>query len=136
MVAVRCSFLIRPDGRTEVHSQQEAPVFAPEFHGDPATSSLKYDSDFYLQASATDILLHGHAHAPDGQAVTRVDVGMRIGTLTKILRVTGERVYRDDAVRLSPEPTKALCQAADYLRAGPWRLESETWEAPRPAAFR
>jgi hypothetical protein len=72
---------------------QEPPVLAPVFSGDPASSSLKYDSDFQLTKPTTDILLHGHAYAPGGRPTTHVDVTMRLGELAKTLRVIGDRRY-------------------------------------------
>jgi hypothetical protein len=107
-------------------------MFAPAFHGDPGTTSLKYDSDFFISKPTTDILLHGHAYAPNGQAVAQVDVGMRIGSLTKILRVTGNRVYRH-MVRLSPgEPEPFVALPITYERAqGGHELRSLQTDRPR-----
>ncbi len=95
LVAVRCTFLIRPDGTTVVADEQDPPFLAPKFRGDPAASSLLYDSDFFLTKPTTDVLLHGHAHAPGGKAATQVDVTMRVGEIQKTLRVTGDRLYED-----------------------------------------
>ena len=93
LVAVRCAFRIDSDGTTAVSDNQEKPVFAPAYRGAPATTSLLYDSDFYLTKPSTDILLHGHAYAPGGGSTTHVDVTMRVGDVSKTLRVTGDRVY-------------------------------------------
>ena len=38
LVAVRCTFLVRPDGTTVVADEQDPPVLAPKYRGDPATS--------------------------------------------------------------------------------------------------
>ena len=95
-------------------------MFAPAFHGDPGTTSLKYDSDFFISKPTTDILLHGHAYAPNGQAVAQVDVGMRIGSLNQDPPCHGQPgipaygpalTWRAGTVR-SP---------ADHLRAGAGR---------------
>jgi hypothetical protein len=95
LVAVRCTFLIRPDGTTAAAKTQDPPVFAPEYLGDPAAASLLYDSDFHLTKPTTDVLLHGHAYAPAGRTATQVDVTLRVGGIQKTLRVTGDRVYED-----------------------------------------
>src|SRR5207249_2165983 len=94
MVAVRCAFRVRPDGTTAVADEQDPPVLAPKYRGDPGTTSLLYDSDFYLTKPTTDVLLHGRAHAPGGQPATQVDVTMRVGAIRKTLRVTGDRPYQ------------------------------------------
>jgi hypothetical protein len=118
IVAVRCAFAIRSDGHTEVEENQDPPVLAPVFYGAPGVSSLLYDSDFYLSKPTTDILLHGHAYAPGNDPVTRVDVGMRVGQLTKVLRVTGDRVYRNNGLRLATsEPRPFIKMPITYERA-------------------
>jgi hypothetical protein len=98
LVAVRCTFLVRPDGSTAPAEKQEPPVLAPKYRGEPAASSLLYDSDFYLTKPTTDVLLHGSAHAPGGQPATEVDVTLRVGDVRKTLRATGDRVYEKGAV--------------------------------------
>lgn len=94
IVAVRCTFRIRPDGRSVVEEKQDPPVMAPMYRGDPSASSLLYDSDFYLTKPTTDVMLHGHAYAPNAKPTTRVDVTMRVGEVSKTLQVTGKRIYQ------------------------------------------
>lgn len=102
VVAVRGVFRIRPDGRTELDSRQDPPILAPVYRGDPSGSSLLYDSDFYLTKPTTDLLLHGYAYAPGGKPATRVEVTMRVGEVSKILRVTGDRVYQQSKLGVDP----------------------------------
>ena len=83
LVAVRCTFLVRPDGTVVVAEEQDPPVLAPVYRGDPAGSGLVYDSDFYLTKPTTDVVLNGHACAPGGEPTTRVDVTMRVGAFAK-----------------------------------------------------
>src|SRR5262245_47791026 len=93
LVAVRCTFRINPDGTTAVADVQEPPVVAPRFRGTPASSSLLYDTDFYVTKPTTDLLLHGHAYAPGGRPTRAVDVTLRVGDVRKALRITGDRPY-------------------------------------------
>src|SRR4029079_8463953 len=107
LVAVRCSFLLNPNGTTAVADEQEPPVVAPKFRDAPGTSSLVYDSDFYLTKPTTDLLLHGHAYAPGGKPTTAVDVSLRVGDRQKGLRITGDRIYERSAAGTaagSPRP--------------------------------
>jgi len=94
LVAVRGTFLIHPDGSTTVAEEQDPVVLAPKYRGDPADSGLVYDTDFPLTKPTTDVLLHGHAYAPRGEPTTRVDVTMRVDSISKTLRVTGDRAYQ------------------------------------------
>jgi hypothetical protein len=94
LVAVRCTFQVDRDGTTSVADEQDPEVLGLKYCGDPATSSLLYDSDYYLTKPTTDVLLHGHAYAPGGKPATQVDVTMRVGEIRKTLRVTGDRPYQ------------------------------------------
>ena len=108
LVAVRCTFEIRPDGSTAPAEEQQPVALAPEHFGEPAASSLKYDSDFVLTKPTTDVILHGAAHAPGGKPTTSVDVSLRVGEVRKTLRVTGERAYRRSPLGGDPTPDPAL----------------------------
>jgi hypothetical protein len=93
LVAVKCTFDIRPDGTTEV-SQEQLPVLRiPEHYGEPGKSSIKYEADLVLTKTTTDVLVVGHAHAPAGRPVPELDVGFRVGPVQKILRVFGNRKW-------------------------------------------
>jgi hypothetical protein len=107
LVAVKATFTIGPDGSTAVADEQVPVCSAPEYFGEPGQSSLRYESDFVLSKRATDVLLHGHAYAPAGQPVQQLDVGLRVGSLAKTLRVFGRRSWRSspEGLQLSePEP--------------------------------
>jgi hypothetical protein len=112
LVAVRCTFLVRPDGTTVVADEQDPPVLVPKYRGDPAVSSLLYDSDFYLTKSTTDVVLHGHAHSPGGKPAAQVDVTMQVGETRKTLRVTGDRVFEDSARGAFPDRTQPFTRMA------------------------
>jgi hypothetical protein len=101
LVAVRCTFLVRPDGTTVVADEQAPPVLAPKYRGEPAATSLQFDSDFYLTKPTTDVLLLGHAYAPGGKPTTAVDVTMQVADVRKTLRVTGDRPYQKTAFGLT-----------------------------------
>jgi hypothetical protein len=106
LVAVKATFLIRPDGSTVIASEQVPVLQAPQFRDDPNKSSLLYDSDMYFTKPTTDVLLNGCAYAPGGQPTKRVDVTMRVGDVCKTLRVTGDRAYQDGFVGVSPGPVQ------------------------------
>ncbi|HSV60387.1 MAG TPA: DUF2169 domain-containing protein [Variovorax sp.] len=93
LVAVKATFDILPDGSTEVAAEQPPVLRAPEYHGEPGKSSIKYEADLVLGKKSTDIIVVGHAHAPPGRTVTELDAGFRVGPVQKILKVFGDRQW-------------------------------------------
>jgi hypothetical protein len=91
IVAVKATFDIKPDGSTDISDDQPPVRRIPEYHGEPGKSSIKYDTDLVLTKNTTDVIVVGHAHAPNGQPVATLDVGFRVGSLQKLLRVFGDR---------------------------------------------
>jgi hypothetical protein len=103
LVAVKCTFDIGSDGSTVVSARQPPVLRAPEYHGEPGRSSLKYEADLVLTKTTTDVIVVGHAYAPEDRPVATLDVGFRVGPVQKVLRVFGNR--RWGAFRpSSPEP--------------------------------
>jgi hypothetical protein len=93
LVAVKCTFDIRPDGSTEVSEEQPPVLRVPEHFGEPGKSSIRYEADLVLTKKTTDIIVVGHAYAPEDRAVTEMEVGFRVGPVQKVLRVTGDREW-------------------------------------------
>ena len=93
LVVVKATFDVRDDGSLAVSEKQPAPCRVPEHHGEPGKSSIRYESDFLLTKSTTDVIVVGHAHAPGGQPVTQLDVGLRVGPVQKRLKVFGDRSW-------------------------------------------
>lgn len=111
LVAVKGTFDILPDGTTVPAEKQEDVVMAPEFSGDPNSSSLFNDTDLPHKKLATDVLLQGHAYAPEGKPVTELLVGFKLASIQKILRVTGDRFWQDSlgGVQISePKPFEKM----------------------------
>ncbi|MEY4510390.1 MAG: hypothetical protein RLZZ450_2512, partial [Pseudomonadota bacterium] len=93
VVAMRASFAVSPQGKVTLVDEQPPPVLAPEYHGDPGTSSLRLDSDLLYAKPATDVLLDATAHAPMGRKVAKLNVVLRVASITKQLTVYGDRAY-------------------------------------------
>ena len=79
--------------------EQPDPVGADEYWGDdPETSSIIYASDYHIGKPATDIVMAGHARAPEGKKVSQLDVGLQVGKLSKTIRVFGDRIWEDGRI--------------------------------------
>jgi hypothetical protein len=73
-------------------AEQQVPIaMADEFLGDPTASSIKVSSDISLMKQGTDVLLMGSAYAPKGRRTTQMDVVVSAGSLSRTIRVFGDR---------------------------------------------
>lgn len=107
LVVVQATFNIAPGGRLALVDDQPPPLQEPEYHGDPAKSSLRLDADLLSPKPGTDVVLDASAYAPAGRPARQVDVSLRIGELEKTLLVFGPRVYRGGLLGLkvsAPQP--------------------------------
>jgi hypothetical protein len=93
IVAVKATFDVTRDGTLRLADVQPPPILAPEYHGEPGSSSLRFDSDLLAVKPCTDVILDAHAHCPGGKRSSSVDVSLRVADLQKTLRVYGDRVY-------------------------------------------
>jgi len=93
LVAVKCTFDIKPDGTTEVSPDQPPVLRVPEYTDEPGKSSLKYEADLVLTKTTTDVVAIGHAYAPEGRPVAQMEVGLRVGPIQKVVRVSGDRTW-------------------------------------------
>lgn len=118
LVAVKGTFDIHPDGTTSVAAKQVAACLSPVFRGDPTTTSLLYDSDLNHKKLRTDVVLSGHAYAPNEEPAKYVDVRLKLGSIDKSVRVFGERIWEESALGLRmSDATPFLKMPITYERA-------------------
>jgi hypothetical protein len=91
IVAVKATFLIGQDGLVRLADEQVPPLLAPEHHGAPGESSLRYDADLVAPKPTTDIVVNGTAYAPGGRPTKEFPLFMRVGEVQKALRAVGNR---------------------------------------------
>ncbi len=81
--------------------EQEPPVAADEYWSDdPSTSSIKAASDMHIGKPSTDVIMLGQACAENERKVTQLDASLSVGSISKTIRVFGDRVW--DSGRISP----------------------------------
>lgn len=124
---VQATFAIDPPGGTvSLLEEQPAVDVAGQWYGDPAITSVRSEPQIAFQKLATDVVMRGHACATQANT-TQLRVGIRIGPLTKLVRVVGERflVRRGGAVSVT-EPRTFEKIPLIYERAfGGWDRRSE-----------
>jgi hypothetical protein len=107
---VQVTFSIESTGELSLLEEQPPIVMEGAWYGDPATSSLRREPQMAFVKPATDVILLGHAHSPR-PGVTEMRVGLRIGPVSKIVRVVGDRflVRRQGANAISaPRPFETI----------------------------
>lgn len=96
-------------GRKWILADEQVPPCAEdEYWGDdPETSSLKYASAFHIGKPSSDIIMLGHAHAPEGKKVSQQDVTLSVGNVNKTVRVFGDRQWQGGAIS-SPQTFESM----------------------------
>jgi len=97
IVAVKATFEIATDGTLRLADEQQKPLVQAEYTGAPGCSSLRYDADLVAPKPTTDVVLNATAHAPGGRPSTDFAVTLRIGSISKTLRVRGDRHWDQGA---------------------------------------
>lgn len=87
--------------------------------GEPDWSVVQYESELAPCKPMTDVVVIARAHAPQGQPVQQMKVGIALGQHRKLLQVTGDRVchFRADQAPLFSEPLPFTEMPIRYDRA-------------------
>lgn len=88
-------------------NKQLEPLEADVYWTEPGESSLKYASDMHIGKAATDIIMLGHAIAPEQKEVNQLDVNLSVGAVNKTVRVFGDRQWIDGRIT-PPAPFKSM----------------------------
>jgi hypothetical protein len=95
VVVIKGTFALpQPGEAVRLADEQRPLVMADTFTGEPGFTAPVHEVDFAPRKHRCDVLLTGHAHAPAGHEVTRLRVGLRVGTLQKAFDVVGHRVWQ------------------------------------------
>jgi hypothetical protein len=100
-IIVRATFNIGQ--KWTLSDNQQPPVEKDIYWDEPENSSIKMASDFHIGKPATDIIMNGHACAPEGKQATQLDVSLKVGHVSKTVRVFGDRVW-NSGMMTSPVP--------------------------------
>ncbi|OEU64450.1 MAG: hypothetical protein BBJ57_01065 [Desulfobacterales bacterium PC51MH44] len=106
VVVVKATFEVT-NGKLLLADEQEPVCLVDEYNGEPGASSMKYENELVFNKPGTDIVINGHAYAPQAKPVTKMDVNVRVGRNQKTIRVFGDRIWYRSFVGLSiskPKP--------------------------------
>jgi hypothetical protein len=137
VVAIKATYSIPVNGGQPTLADEQVPLTeADEFAGEPGHSAVLYETDYAHKKPCCDVLLNGSAHAPKGKPARGVRVGMRVGPMTKVFNVIGDRVWEKNGLIVSPSPPSPFLQmpisydraygGVDTHRKNPDKLETYT----------
>ncbi len=122
VVVIKGTFVLPKNGEPVRLADEQLPlIMADTFTGEPGFSAPVQEIDFAPRKPACDVLLVGHAHAPEGRRVTRMRVSLRVGPMEKSFDVVGNRVWRAGATGISasePEPFTSMPVSYDVAFGG------------------
>jgi hypothetical protein len=110
IVAVKGTFDIKPDGALALAEEQLPPLLMPEYNGEAGTSSLRYDADLMAPKPTTDIVLNATAYAPENRPSTEFAVSVRVGPVHKVIRVLGNRIWKQGPFGTTPSSADPVTQ--------------------------
>lgn len=93
---VKATFTI--GSRIDIADKQAPVSMKEEYFGEPGKSSVRIPSDFALTKPGTDVVMTGWACSSAGTVARYVDVRLRVGSMSKIVRVFGDRVWERTAM--------------------------------------
>lgn len=93
VVIVKGTFRAVPGGSSELASEQGPVSSEIEMMDGEAAASVKFESDVVPFKPRADIALVGKVYAPGGRPVTELDAGLRVGSVSRALRVFGDRFW-------------------------------------------
>ncbi|MCF1436216.1 DUF2169 domain-containing protein [Agrobacterium vitis] len=94
IVSMRGTFMHVQDGSLDIAPQQESFQWEDAYEGDPHASVLLRQSDLTPDKSGTDVTFLGNAYAPDGKPATSWQSILRVGPVSKAVKVHGERHWK------------------------------------------
>lgn len=111
VVVIKGTFVLPKSGEeARLHEEQLPLVMADTFTGKPGFSAPVHEVDFAPRKRSCDVLLLGSAHAPKGREVTRMQVGVRVGPMTKTCQVVGDRVWQTGLGGISASAPRAFTE--------------------------
>lgn len=94
VVVIKCTWRIPHAGQRPKPVIPEPLVNADIYCGEPGLSALRYGNDLTPFKPKCDIVFDSSAHAPDGKEVQELVAGFRVGSVTKHVKVIGNRYWR------------------------------------------
>ncbi len=94
VIAVKGTFTIPENGGEPLLREKQEPlILADVFSGAPGLSAPVYETDFAPVKPRCDVILNGSAYAPRGKPAKKIPVSLRMGSMSKVFNVIGNRFW-------------------------------------------
>jgi pSer/pThr/pTyr-binding forkhead associated (FHA) protein len=90
-VVVKATYELTAQGKLQVAAAQRPLQVGDKHYRDDPLAPVEFETELVPFKPLADIVLVGNAWPAQGQFATQVDVRLRVGHLTKVLRVIGDR---------------------------------------------
>jgi len=119
---VKATFVFLP--RFTLAPEQAEPQKKDEYVAEPGESSLLLASDYHPGKAGTDIVMTGSACSEDEREVRQMEVSLRVADLSKVIRVSGDRVWYRGRVS-EAQPFTRMPLTYDHAFGGTLWLDGE-----------
>ena len=110
-LVIKGRFNINPLNKNLTLSEQPAEIVqGDEFYIEPDNSSVKYESDVAILKRSTDVVINGHAYAPNGRPAQQLDAGVKINDVAVTHRIFGDRYWDKSGLSWVQTPAKKFEQ--------------------------
>jgi hypothetical protein len=107
-VIVKGTFAIEANKPVTLAPEQEPVIFADQLQDPEKGGSPRFEDDIAPFKPRADIVIVGKAIAPEGQPARSLDVGFRVGQITKAIRVIGNRAWRTSGLFGEVSPSEPV----------------------------
>lgn len=121
VVVIKQRFLVHHMGVVVREPGAKVRLADDPWEPDVPESSIRYPADACLRKPSTDVVVVGSAMAPNGKQVTELDVLVRVGPVSKQLKVFGLRVWFKGALGMTltpPKPFQSVPLRWEYAYGG------------------
>jgi hypothetical protein len=107
LIVIKQTWAIGENGKAPRPTKAEPLQFSDLHIGEPGMSPPLYECDFVLKKNRCDVLFDATAYTPDGEPLTALAAGYRIGDHQKAVRIIGPRRWKKGILGVQatdPEP--------------------------------
>lgn len=110
LVIAKATYAMGPARDLKIAEKQRDVRDGDELWGAPEIPDVRLPGDLCAAKPGTDVIVSGFAVPPNGQSVRYIDVSIRVADRMKVLRVYGEREWRDSPLGVVPGAAAPLRQ--------------------------